>query len=653
MFYPQEMTEIEMIVPAKDLLAVTKILSCNGVFHQTDSNYLSSDGKAASGNSWQEKVAAYAGLERRVQNILQILQVKEGIPPSADFDTLVDIPETSRTVDQIEQEVKQISDQLTNENKKIEQMQSTVNQLEPIADVEIDISMLRHPHFLYSNLGTMPVENIERLQTSLSRVPNVFLTLRQDNQNAVVWLAGSKNNADILERAARSAYLNSFSLPEDYQGTPAEIIKLLHQNNTESKKKIETLQKEIGRLREKYAKQLHSILWDIRSSRLMTDAITRFGRLQYTYLIVGWVISDNIPTVTQKIKAVSKETIIETYPTKRTGSVQNVPTALKNPRLLDPFQGLVTTYGRPRYGELDPTILMAVMFPLLFGAMFGDVGQGLVLALLGWLMATKRVKALRSLSSLGGVIIACGLSATIFGFLYGSFFGFEEVLHPLWISPVKNILQILMIAIGMGVVLLSLGFILGIINAYKAQDWGRLLFDHFGVAGLIFYWSLIGLVASVLIKPFPIPQSVFSILAIVSGLVVMFSEVFRHLIEGHRPLIEGSLGIYIVQAFFEIFETFISFLSNSLSYVRVGAFAVAHGGLSAAIFLLAELSSPGHGLGYWIVVALGNVFIVGFEGLIVGIQTMRLSYYEFFGKFFTGGGLRYEPLTIRPVVEEQ
>ena len=97
----------------------------------------------------------------------------------------------------------------------------------------------------------------------------------------------------------------------------------------------------------------------------------------------------------------------------------------------------------------------------------------------------------------------------------------------------------------------------------------------------------------------------------------------------------------------ELFETVISFLSNSLSYVRVGAFAIAHVVLSSVVFLLADMLSPVHGVGYWLVVSIGNIGIVVYEGLIVGIQAMRLSYYEFFSKFFTGGGMRFEPLSLR------
>jgi V/A-type H+-transporting ATPase subunit I len=138
-------------------------------------------------------------------------------------------------------------------------------------------------------------------------------------------------------------------------------------------------------------------------------------------------------------------------------------------------------------------------------------------------------------------------------------------------------------------------------------------------------------------------------LAAVFGVAVMFSSFFRNLMEGHRPLIEGGVATFIVQSIMELFETLITSLSNTLSYVRVGAFAVAHGGLSMAFFKIAG-ETPN--LGFWITILIGNIFFVVIEALIVGIQTMRLSYYEFFSKFFTGGGMHYEPLSLTPAKEE-
>ncbi len=657
MFYPQSMTEVELIIPSRDLLAVTKTLSGQGIFHQADSSYMSAKGEAGTASNWQEQASAYAALERRIQTVMQTLSMDEGQPSRKEVDALVDFNSVRPVVEEIEKEVKQTSDQMTNEHKKLEQLESMIRQLEPVADIDLDISVIRSSRYLFSMLGLMPVANMERMQTSLERIPYVFLSLREEGHKAVVWLAGAQNNSDILERAARSAYLNRLTLPEGYQGSPAEIIQALKKDETQVQHDINELKETIVGQHNTYVKQLQAALWDIRTSRLMADAIVRFGQLRYTYLIVGWVPTSQIEAFTLRIKQASKDAIIETYLAKRSGNNQSVPVSLNNPRIMSPFQMLVTTYARPKYSEIDPTLLVTFMFPILYGAMFGDLGQGLVLAAVGGLLVSRKVKALKSFAGLGGLILACGLLASVFGLLYGSFFGFETVIPALWMRPsaAENIMTILKIAIGGGVLLLNLALLLGIYNSYVARDWGHFFFDHNGIAGLLLYWGLLGLVAnagkSFIGLTIPIPQVIFVLLALVGGVVVMISEVLKHLIEGHRPLIEGGIATYAIQAFFELFEAVISFLSNTLSFVRVGAFAVAHGGLSSAIFILALLVGQPQTIGYWIVVIIGNIFIIGFEGLIVGIQTMRLSYYEMFSKFFTGGGMRYEPLTLYPTKE--
>ena len=653
MFFPQEMTEVELIVPEKDLLTVTRLLSGQGIFHQADATYLSTDKETTSATAWQEKASAYSGLERRIQTIMLTLGSEEGRPQVKEYESTADLEKVRPLVEQIEQEVKNASDQITAQQKQLEQTENTLRQLEPVADVDLDISLIRSPHYLFSTIGMMPVENMDRMQTSLSRVPYVFLPLSQDNKRAVVWLVGPRKNADVLERAMRSAYLNPLVLPDNYQGTPAEIIAQLRKETQDAHQKIAELKTEITHLNEVHQEQLQSLLWEVRASRMMTDAIVRYGKMRYTYLIVGWIISDALPEFTRKLKLISKETLLEAIPTKRDGPIQEVPVRLGNPSLLRPFQMLVTTYAQPRYDEVDPTLLMTITFPLLFGAMFGDIGHGLLFALLGGLLVSKRVKSLRGFSALGGLIVACGFVSILFGVLYGSIFGREDILHAIWMSPVENIMTILITAIGFGAVLLSIGYLLAIFNSWRRRDWGRFLFHPRGIAGLVLYWSLLGLVVSMMAPSMlPVPPVIFIVLAVVGGIVVMFSELFEHLLSGHRPLISESIGTYGIQAFFELFETLIGILSNSLSYVRVGAFAVAHGFLTHAVYMIGGLVGPEFGVGWWVVAVLGNLFVVGFEGLIVSIQTMRLEYYEFFSKFFTGGGLRFQPLTVQPNVEK-
>ena len=644
MFYPQEMTEVEMVVPSKDLVPVTKTLAGQGVFHQVDASYLSS-GSQSLQNVWQERAAVFSGLERRVQILLQTLSLETGRPSTNDREPVLETESYVKAVDEMDVEVKKTTDQLSGQEKHLEQLEAILRQLDPVATLDLDISALRNPRYLFSILGTIPQENVERLNTSLSRIPHVFFNLEHDSKHAVVWLGGTRNNADILDRAARSAYLNPLVLPDAYQGTPARIIASVQKDIETTKSGINALKADLAKLGQAKSKEVVQLLWDLRACRILTDAIVRFGKLNYTYVVGGWVPSQNLAALTQRVKSVSKDTLVESFPTKRASN--DVPVAMSSSRFLSPFQMLVNTYSRPLYGEIDPTILIAITFPLLYGAMFGDFGQGIVLAVLGWLIASKRI--LRSMTSLGGLIMACGASAAVFGLLYGSFFGSEEIIHPLWLQPSQNIMTVLLITIGAGVILLNIGFVLSIINAWKLKDWGHVLFDHNGLAGMVLYWGMIGMLAGAYTGKQFVPAPILIVMMIVGGIVVMFAEVFKHLVEGHRPLIEGGIGTYGIQAFFELFEALIGFLSNTLSYVRVGAFAVAHGALSLVIFQLAGNPSS---VGYWIVVLIGNIFIIGFEGLIVGIQTMRLEYYEFFGKFFKGGGLRFDPIKLQSSPEE-
>ena len=658
MFFPEEMTELELIVPDKDLLAVTKILAGRGVFHQVDASYMGSQAGVATTEGWRERAAAYSSLERQLALITQALAVEEGAPP-AEQAGMIDVDAIRPWIDALEQEVKDATGQLTINEKRIEQLQGYIRQLDPIAHIGLDMGIIHEPRYIHSALGVMPVANIERLQTSLARTPYVLINLHEDRENAVVWLTGTQRNADILDRAARSAYLNPLDLSGDVmRGTPSEIIGSLTESLKASAEHIEQQRARIAALRAEHAAKIQETLWQVRAARLLADAMAHYGKLNYTYLIVGWVPSSRVDALSDLLRHASGSIILDTRAVKREGGGnQQVPISLRNPGFLTPFEMLVTTYARPGYQEIDPTILITVTFPLLFGAMFGDVAHGLLLAAVGALVAFRKVSDTRTGSNdatanLGVVIMVCGLVATLFGFIYGSIFGLEDILPKspffkqfILIQPMESRIQVLEIAVGVGIVLLSIGFLLNLFNAWKARDWGRMLFDPNGLVGLVLYWSLLGLGASLLLPGFPVPALVFILLAVVSGLSVTLSELLKHLLEGHRPLIEGGLPMFIFQAFVELFEKLISLFSNSMSFVRVGAFAVAHAGLSGAILVLAGMvGGGGQGLGWWATMILGNLFIVGFEGLIVGIQTMRLHYYEFFSKFFVGGGTAYEPL---------
>ena len=661
MFYPQKMTEVEIIVPAKHLLPVTRVLSGQGVFNQTDVNYLGGDKHGVQPNQWQDLVSAYAILERRVQSIIQSLNVKDLPLQKRELDDPIDAEATRLLVDEIEREVKGTVEQINSEAKNIEHLKSMLQQLAPLSDIDVDFSQLKDSRYIHSILGMMPQENIDRMRTSLARIPFALYRLSQQQQKTVVWLAGSRENMEILNRAARSAYLDPLSLPEGMQGTPSQIIDSLTESIKIAETKVTKLQSDLLEMRKDKEAQLLDLLWDLRCSHMTANAIVRYGKLKYTYVIVGWMYSSYVADLKNKLHAISPDILLEAQVAPRDKDTAEVPIALTNPRLFRPFQSTVTTYANPKYSELDPTPLVAILFPLLFGAMFGDVGHGAIIAIVGALIMSKKVKFLRGFGGLGPVLLACGISATIFGFLYGSIMGYEEVLHPLWLAPGKSIMSILAVTLGFGVAILIMGFCFNIYNMLRIKDYGQAYFGHKGVLGLAAYLSFIGFALPTVGKIFPIPDVLshlpvpdyfFGVLTAFFAVMIMFSEVFIKLIEGHRPLVEGGIVIFFFQGLFELLEVAIGFLSNSLSFVRVGAFAVAHGNLAAVFFILAKMVGPNGGVGYWIMYTVGLVFIVGFEGLIVYIQTTRLTYYETFGKFFTGGGKRFEPLSLHPAENE-
>lgn len=667
MFFPKEMTEVELIIPSRDLVGVAKVLSGHGVFHQLDSTYL---GMESSGPSvWQDRAGNYSSLERRVQGMMQTLGLAEKYPAKAEPGSLIEYDTLRAAVDQIDHDVKGAGDQLTSERKHLETVESQLRQLEPIAHVNYEVGALRKSSYMHSILGVIEADKVERLETSLSRVPHVFFTLKEDPKKPIVWLLGPRNASDNLDRAAKSAFLNPLSLPEELNGTPEQITVALNKDAEATRKRIADLESTLSKLAGKYQAELEKLLWDVHISRLIADAIVRFGQLRHTYVVVGWVPTADLEDLKTRLKQASPEILIEAIPTSRTGHHSNVPVALTNNKWLRPIQDLIVTYGRPSYGEFDPTLLVALTFPILYGAMFGDLGQGLILMLVGFLSYNKIF--MKGLHSLGLLLVYCGFFATIFGVLYGSIFGFEghqivEYLHfhlePLWMSPLENILGILSFAIDAGIVILLFSYLLGLFNAFRSKDWAHFWFGHAGVLALAFYFCFLAVLGNFLgstaiapkvavaISKLPLPFGpLFGILAV----GMMFSGLLRNVAEGHRPLIDGSgvgaFAMFLVQSFMDLFESVISMLSNTLSFVRVGAFAVAHGGLSLAIFSLAG-TTPN--LKFWIVILIGNIIIIGLEGLIVYIQTMRLHYYEILGKFFHGGGMRFEPLQLNPSSEE-
>jgi V/A-type H+-transporting ATPase subunit I len=289
------------------------------------------------------------------------------------------------------------------------------------------------------------------------------------------------------------------------------------------------------------------------------------------------------------------------------------PMVMDNPWWARPFELFSGMLGTPSESEADPSLLVAFLVPLLFGYMFGDVGHGLVLLLIG-LVFQKRWPITK-------ILIANGLSAMVFGFLFGSIFGLEHIIPALWVHPIEQPLLVLMVPLVAGVFIMLIGLVLNAMESYWRGDFsGWLKAD---AAIVVIY---IGIIASAFLS--------YGIYLIYLGLAWYFI--------GSQLGAKKSGFSGLVSAAGMLVESLFQLVINTVSFVRVGAFALAHAGLSLAFFTMA--SSTDNLLVSILIMIVGNIIVLLLEGLVVTIQTTRLVLFEFFIRFLRGSGRMFHPL---------
>jgi V/A-type H+-transporting ATPase subunit I len=334
-----------------------------------------------------------------------------------------------------------------------------------------------------------------------------------------------------------------------------------------------------------------------------------------------------------------------------------VPTKFRHPLFLKAFEGVVTTYGIPAYDGIDPTFFVAITFLIMFGMMFGDVGHGAVLLLVGtWL---GRMRSMPKVRPAGWLLMATGCSSIVFGVLFGSVFGFEDLIPALWVHPMTHVPTMLITALGLGVGIMTLGIVLNVIQAAARGNMRELWFGQWGLITGVFYWLALGIFYLTVVKNADIPVLIALLVLIAPILLVVVGDLFYTRLFGggrapeHAP--GGDAGEHgIAEILFKPVEITLGLVTNTISFVRVGAFGMNHAALMMVVFMLAKMGGPfmgpnanvGTQISYVIAVITGNLFVMVLEGMVVFIQCLRLEYYEFFSKFFTGEGIRYQPLEV-------
>lgn len=281
--------------------------------------------------------------------------------------------------------------------------------------------------------------------------------------------------------------------------------------------------------------------------------------------------------------------------------IVKIPILFNNPLLVSPFERLTTLYGIPRYREVEPTVFFAISFLVMFGMMFGDVGQGAILAFAGYLTFRHSYRYM----DYGIILMECGVFSVFFGLCYGSVFGLENVIPALWFRPMENITGFIKTALILGISLVSLGLVLNVVNAFRLKELEG-LFSGSGLAGALLYWMGTGLTLKYLLTG-RVAQEEMSLFGwATAGLVTMMilhRPLYRFIVRRERPgqiLRRAGLITELVESVVEVFDDLLRFVANTVSSLRVAAFALSHAALFPAVFSIADAVSheKGTGLSY-------------------------------------------------------
>ena len=535
-----------------------------------------------------------------------------------------------------------------NYKKDIEECRNKQRDIAPFRPLDCKLQDVMNYKYINYRFGRIPIEYYHKMQKYLMNdLTAIFVEGERDESSLYGAYFVSPGESLKVDAVFRSLHFERITLNLVSDGTPADLYRELEKEIDETTKKINDLNKEVFQMLTDRAPQLVAAHQRLEEMSKNFDVRKMAARMQDneedSYILCGWMAEDDVEKFLEETKNDDKIFIMveedkETY-------FGEPPTKLKNPKLFKPFEMYVQMYGLPAHNEMDPTIFVGLTYSFIFGAMFGDVGQGLLLALGGGLLYFwKKIP-------LAGIIGTAGIFSTFFGFMFGSIFGFEDIINAVWMRPINsmttlpfigklNTVFIVAVAFGMGVIIFTM--ILHIINALRSHDPGAAWFDVNGAAGLVFYASVVATIVLFMTGHKTPGGIVMAVMFGIPLLLILFKEPLTKKLQKRTDKMEESKAMFLVQGFFELFETLLSYFSNTLSFVRIGAFAVSHAAMMEVVLMLAGVEE---GNPNWIIVILGNLFVCGMEGLIVGIQVLRLEYYEMFSRFYKGSGRAFNPYT--------
>ena len=615
-------------------------------------------------NSSSQQVNPYLDYFERLEKNRVYLNLPQ---PDGHFENAV-LPseEESKRAWEIIQSVDELQAKETEALEAKTKAQEAYEEGKAFANLKVEYSQIDHLSFLTLRIGKIESSVIDELSFALGGRAAI-IPLGEDKTH--IMAVASKKSAVALDTELKRFGFVQLEIPEDFKGMPQEMLDGLQKSVELSEEKLKTIQEEKANFAETHADLIKEYLCDFSLASQIQLVQNKLESTQLVYRIAGWVSSDDARILMKDLDDMTQGRIaIRQYDPAEVPSVQNghekVPVKLSHGKVVKSFERMVFSYGSPLYGTIDPTPFVAFFFSLLYGIMFGDLGQGLVFVLLGILLTKHWIPWFKSWHKFGPVFISIGIMSCIMGLLTGEFFCNETLLEPwaMWVTglfgeshaPILHMMpsantmgkmfMFFLFTIGVGFIINSIGLVINIVNNFMLHRYGKAIFGKTGICGTVFFWYVVAMV----IRIFALKGSihVYDWIVIALALLgVFFAEPLERLVEGERPVFENGVFAALIAGLVELIEVLSTYISNSVSFLRVGAFAMAHAVLGYIVFTM--MSIVPNFAGSLAVQILGNLIIIVLEGMIVAIQVVRLQYYEFFSKFFTETGREFEPFQFK------
>ena len=659
MFQPKPMTHLLVAASKEQMASVVTELYRHRVFHITDF--------VDQGKEGYEGVKLGVPFENAGQLSSDLIKIRsiENVfqtSPGTQFDVPVRPAETIRAainneLPKIDAEVSTLTAKRSNAETKIRECEQRINELKPFALVPVELDLYRGYETLAVYAGYVEKD------IDFAFPSEKYFAAGKDGNFLVAFVESA--NAQEAEKVLSDAGFVSVSLPTE-TGTVQAAIDKYNTELTQAKADLADATAKILEAKAKYADLLAACDEVLSCDVERAEAPLRFATTEEAFVLDGWVPYDDVA----KIEAgLTQATGGKVYVTVDEDEINydEVPVEYNNPSFAKPAEVLMDLYARPKFKELDPTIILSIMFPLLFGVIVGDVGYGLIYLALALVLRKLLVRMGEMGAKAFKIILGCGISTVVFGLLYSEIFGLSLPWHSILFSrhlPIggdhlPQVMDLLVISVAIGVIYLSVGWIFGMINHARMDHKGahrtKAICAKFGWLAmfwgmLIILFSLIDIGTFIAGITIPLPNlTVIGLpLTIVGAVLFVLGAVF---VARENPL--------------DLMEIPTNLLSHMLSFCRIAAVGLSSVAIAMVVNFLAMEFFIGPAIADFSVVGV-LLIIVGVLVLIIGhalnvvlgviggaLHPVRLHYVEFFTKFYQGGGVIYKPFGLKRKFSEE